>query len=83
MNVTLRLQEPRRHNGKVTKKTISTCGREYDVQQRVERIVIRCGPYDNSDFIEIVNNDGVIDVLFNPIEGQPNEPALSVIEEAV
>lgn len=83
MNVTIRFEERPRDAEEVLKRTSQSEQREFDVIKRLDHLMVRCGPYDNSDYIVIERDGstGEIRVLV-PYDDSPEmECVHSVMEE--
>jgi hypothetical protein len=83
MNVSIVFEEQPKQVSEVLKRTASLGGREYDITKRLESLMVRLGPYDNSDYIEIKcdPDTGEVMVLTETLEG--TECVFSQLEEQV
>jgi hypothetical protein len=80
MNVTIKFEVRPREVEEVLKRTKCIDGREFEVKKRLESVIIRCGPYDDSDLIEVKQIDGEFLVLHHGSDELP-ECVFSIMEE--
>lgn len=81
MNLTITLEERAHPHEEILRHTSFRDGKEFKVAKRVDSVLIRLGPYDNSDAIEIkhvdnevcvlVYEDGGAEILYSNVEEQP------------
>lgn len=85
MNTTIKFERQIPEFREVLKKTSCIDGREWDIKERLEKIEVRCGPYDNSDLIVIEQDMETHEfrVLFYSDSNGEEDPecVLSVMEE--
>lgn len=82
MNLTFRFTKRPPEASEVLKRTAQIEGREFDVIKPVDWLMIRLGPYDNSDYIEIMELDGGEIAVLHECNGE-TECVLSVLPEEV
>jgi hypothetical protein len=72
VNVTIKFeQQPLAYN-EVLRRTPCIDGREFQILKRLESVLIQLGPYDNSDFIKIEQDNGEVFILV-PSREYPGE----------
>jgi hypothetical protein len=85
VNVTIHLEKQPQHADprEFLKRTACIDGLEWDIQERLRSLTVRCGPYDNSDMIVIEQDLETHEfrVLYHGAGPEMPECVLSVMEE--